>query len=156
MKMITLLTTLICGSAPLCSVPISMDWNDYQAAVITEKPNFSGWCPDDKAKHIMNLILSNNCKVCVEVGIFGGSSFFPAVSALAYKNEGIAYAIDPWTNMACLEGYEKNNDDFVKYWGKVDLEKLMHNFINGMHKNDLDAHYCIMRMTSAQAYLYFA
>ncbi len=156
MKTITLLTSLVCGVAPLCSVPISMDWNAYQTAVVNEKPNFAGWCPDDKAQHIMNLILSNNCKICVEVGIFGGSSFFPAVSALAYKNEGIAYAVDPWTNMACLEGNEERGEDYAKYWGNVNLEKLMHTFIDGMHKNGLDAYYCVMRMTSAQAYLHFA
>jgi predicted O-methyltransferase YrrM len=150
-----ILLCFISGNGVLHSVPIHEDWNVYQKEVLKEKPNFPGWCPDDKAKHIMDLILSDNSEICVELGIFGGSSFFPLASALAFKKQGIAYAVDPWTNEACLEGYEETNDDHYKYWGKVKLDKIMNIFIEGMHKNGLDTIYKIMRMTSAQAYVHF-
>ncbi len=141
--------------APLCSLTFSADWDTYQGEVLKEKPSFPGWCPDDKAQHIMNLLLTNHSKVCVELGVFGGSSFFPTAAALAYKKQGIVYAIDPWNNEACLEGYEEKNDDHYKYWSTVNLSKIMNMFVEGMHKNGLDATYCIMRMSSAQAYLHF-
>jgi predicted O-methyltransferase YrrM len=139
------------GNTSLHSVPLSEDWDAYQNEVLKEHPNFPGWCPTEKAIQIMNLIHANSCEVCVELGVFGGSSFFPLVSALAFNKQGIAYAIDPWTNDACLEGYEEMNGKHHEYWGKVDLEKTMHKFVEGMHKNELDSVYFIMRMSSAQA-----
>lgn len=151
-----LLCFFISGHGVLHSLPISEDWNAYQNQVLKEKPHFPGWCSDDKAKQIMNLLISNNSEVCVELGVFGGSSFFPIASALAFKKQGIAYAIDPWENEPCLEGYEeKTDDDFYKYWSRVNLSKIMNIFIEGMHKNGLDSVYKIMRMTSAQAYVHF-
>jgi predicted O-methyltransferase YrrM len=142
-------------NASLYSVPLSEDWDAYQSDVLNEHSHFSGWCPKDKAIHIMNLIRTNNAQVCVELGVFGGSSFFPIASALAFNKQGIAYAIDPWANEACLEGYEEMNGDHHKYWGNVNLDKLMYKFIEGMHKNGLDSKYLIMRMSSAQACLHF-
>jgi predicted O-methyltransferase YrrM len=141
-----------CGYAPLHSLTMSQDWDAYQKEVLKEKPNFPGWCPDEKALHIMNLLLTNNSEICVEVGVFGGSSFFPMAAALAYKKTGIAYAIDPWNNEECLEGYKEEMDKHYKYWSAVNLDKVMNKFVEGMHKNDLDAIYRIMRISSAQAY----
>ncbi|MGC1879177.1 MAG: class I SAM-dependent methyltransferase [Rhabdochlamydiaceae bacterium] len=139
----------------LHSVPILDDWDAYQIEVLKEQPNFPGWCPKEKAKQIMNLLLSNPSDACVELGVYGGSSFFPIVSTLAFKNQGIAYAIDPWTNDLCLEGYEEKDEAHAKYWGKVDLDKVMNKFIKKMHENGLDSRFQIMRTSSAQAYLQF-
>jgi predicted O-methyltransferase YrrM len=150
-----LLLCFACGNNVLYSVPIQDDWNAYQYEVLKEKQHFPGWCPDEKAKHIMNLLLSNNSEVCVELGVFGGSSFFPMTSVLAFKKQGTAYAVDPWSNEACLEGYEEKSDDHHKYWGTVNLVKIMNLFIEGMRKNGLDGVYKIMKMTSAQAYVHF-
>jgi predicted O-methyltransferase YrrM len=153
MNIKSLLFCLI-GSVALHGVELSEDWNVYQEKVLKEKTSFPGWCPEEKAKRIMNLLLSNPSDVCVEVGVYGGSSFFPMASALAFKKNGIAFAIDPWTNEACVEGYEKMSKH-DQYWGSVDLAKAMNTFIDGMHRNGLDAQYCVMRMTSAQAFIHF-
>jgi predicted O-methyltransferase YrrM len=146
---------MACGNGSLHSVPLSKDWDVYQSEVLKEHPNFPGWCPTEKATRIMNLIRATKPHVCVELGVFGGSSFFPIASALAFNKQGIAYAIDPWDNDACLEGYDEMNKDHQKYWGKVDLDKVMNKFKEGMHKNGLDATYLLMRMTSAEACLQF-
>lgn len=146
------------GEVCLHSVPILDDWKDYQSKVLEEHPQFNGWCPPDKAQHLMELLLANPSDVCVEVGVFGGSSLFPIASALAYKKKGLVYAVDPWTNDACVEGYNigmKDDDNHIKYWGTVDLNKVMFKFIEGMHKNGLDPFYLIMRMSSEQAYVFF-
>ena len=143
-------------TASLHSVPVSKDWESYQNEVLKEHPRFPGWCPQDKAKHLMDLLLANSSNICVEVGVFGGSSFFPIASTLAIKKTRLVYAVDAWSNEPCLEGYEKKEEDnHYKYWGSVDLSNVMHKFVEGMHKNGLDAFYLIMRMTSAQAHVYF-
>jgi hypothetical protein len=130
-------------------------WDDYQKKILSEQPNFSGWCPVEKAKHIMNILYSHPSPVCVELGVFGGSSFFPIASTIAYKKQGIAYAIDPWENAPCLEGNEHWKEEKNGYWEKIDLNKVMDKFIAGMHRNGLDNYYTIMRKSSQQAYLYF-
>lgn len=146
---------LLCQTISLYSLPSSADWETYQSEVLKEQPEFPGWCPLKKAEDIMNIILANHSKICVELGVFGGSSFFPAVATLAFAKEGIAYGIDPWSNDACLEGYEESNEKFNNYWGTVDLEKVMNKFITRMDKNGLTSNYTLMRMSSAQANPYF-
>jgi hypothetical protein len=130
-------------------------WNDYQQKILSEQANFSGWCPVEKAKHIMNILHSHPSEVCVELGVFGGSSFFPIVSTLAYKQQGIAFGIDPWENTHCLEGNEHWEEEKNTYWEKIDLNKVMNKFIDDMQRNGLGAHYTIMRMSSQQAHSYF-
>jgi hypothetical protein len=127
-------------------------WNEYQQTVLSEKPNFSGWCPVEKAKQIMNILHSHPSDICVELGVFGGSSFFPIVATLAYKQQGMAYAIDPWENAPCLEGNEHWKEQNNGYWEKIDLNKVMNKFIASMNRNGLDNYYTIKRMISQQAY----
>jgi hypothetical protein len=147
---------LVSGRVTLDAVAPLSDWNDYQKEVLKEQAHFSGWCPAAKAEHIMNLLLSNGSRICVELGVFGGSSFFPIAATLAFKKEGIAYAIDPWDNEECLVGYEDENDKQHKYWGKLKLDEVLYKFIEKMHLHALDANYLIMRMTSAKACPHFA
>lgn len=157
-KALRFLLFFVCGGSALYSVPVTDDWKTYLSKVQEEHPQFNGWCPLDKAQHIMELLLANPSDVCVEVGVFGGSSLFPTASALAFKKKGVVYAIDPWSNEPCLDGYQPKSmedDNHIKYWGSVDLTKVMHKFMEGMHKNGLDAFYVLMRMTSAQAYVLF-
>lgn len=153
--LITTLCYLTLISSSLCAGTPAEEWANYKKKVLLEQPNFPGWCPDHKAERIMNLIYANPSDICVEVGVFGGSSFFPLVSAMSYKKQGIAYAIDPWDNAACLVGYEAANDEHKKYWGTTDLIRVMNKFMEGMHKNSLDSHYAILRMTSDKAVALF-
>ncbi len=140
------LTFLICSFA--C---FSDEWNDYQQKILLEQPHFSGWCPAEKAKKIMNILHTRPSNVCVELGVFGGSSFFPIAATLAYKKQGVAYAIDPWDNGPCLEGNEHWKEQKNTYWEKIDLNKVMNKFIADMRRNELDGSYILMRMNSEQA-----
>jgi hypothetical protein len=146
--------SIVCQVSFLHCVPISENWEEYRTNVLKEQPNFSGWCLKEKALRIMNLLMANPSEICVEVGVFGGSSFFPIASTLAFKKQGLAYAIDPWSIEACVENY-KPEDEAYKGWSKTDLKKVMYKFVEGMHKNQLDPFFLIMRVSSAQAYHYF-
>ncbi len=146
--------SIVCQASFLHCVPIAENWEEYQTEVLKEQPNFNGWCPKEKAVSIMKVLLTNPSDVCVEVGVYGGNSFFPLASALAFKGQGIAYAIDPWSNEACVENYQPD-EKIYKQWSKEDLKKIMYKFVEGMHRNQLDPFYVIMRMSSSQAYHYF-
>lgn len=152
LNVIMLLGLFLCSSNSLFSIPSSDEWEQYQNWALEEQKNFSGWCPQEKAKRIMDVIFNNSSEICVEVGVYGGSSFFPIAAALAFTKHGMAYAIDPWYNNPCLEGYQKDVDEKIfKYWGKIDLEKVMQKFIKDMRRNDLDSNYTVMRCCSSEA-----
>jgi hypothetical protein len=143
------------GNTFLLAADLSESWESYQKGVLEEQAHFSGWCPSAKAQHIMNILLANESKICVELGVYGGSSFYPIAATLAFKEEGIAYAIDPWTHEDCLVGYDEGDEKIRNFWGKTDLEGIMNKFIEKMHLLGLDSTYVLMRMTSARAYSQF-
>ncbi len=126
----------------------SDNWVQYRDAHVRLLPTIHGWCTPEKATRMMNIIHEKKPNVYVEVGVFGGSSFLPATAALAYQKKGVAYAIDPWDNKACIEGETELNAD---WWSKVDLKMIMSSFIDLMHTNNLDPYYSILRMTSERS-----
>ncbi len=131
------------------------NWDQYRDNIVALVPTAQGWCPQDKALRMMNLIherVTDPHPVLVEIGVFGGSSFFPTVAALSYENRGIAYGIDPWHNTPCLNGLDGEN---YSWWSKIDLKKVLVRFMDLMHENQLDDRYCLMRMTSQQAVRFF-
>jgi hypothetical protein len=158
-KLLKVLMLFLCYGNVLFSVPHYEDWKHYQKWALQEQQNqnkFPGWCSRGKAQRIMDILLNNSSDVCVEVGVYGGSSFFPIAATLAFKKQGMAYAIDPWENTPCLEGYQEDEDkNIFNYWGKIDLVKVMQKFINSMHENGLDANYTLLRLTSNEAALLF-
>jgi predicted O-methyltransferase YrrM len=75
-------------------------------------PTLDGWGGVQKAHTLAAMVLAIRPNVSVEIGVYGGQSFFGL--ALAHKEigKGIAIAIDPWTNEAAMEGYSGVNRDF--------------------------------------------
>jgi predicted O-methyltransferase YrrM len=128
------------------------EWPDYKKQVTHYLPRLEGWCTKEKAERLMNIIKATSAETYVEVGVFGGSSFLPAVAALEYQNKGVGYAIDPWAVAPCLEGYEGAN---YEWWSKVDYNKIMKGFISRMKETKLDHRYRLMRMTSKEALEHF-
>lgn len=128
------------------------DWSTYRSDVIKVIPSIPGWCPLDKAERMMNLIYETHPNVCVEVGVFGGSSYFPTLCAMRYNKKGVGYAIDPWDNLPCVVGQTGAHLD---WWKKVDLRAIFYEFVNLMHVHKLDQYSAIMRMTSKDALCFF-
>lgn len=55
---------------------------------------------------MFDLILKENPKVYVEIGVWGGSSIFPTALALKLlNNKEVVFAIDPW-----------NSEEYIKYY----------------------------------------
>jgi len=149
---------LLCGALLFittlnaAATPNSTAWPAYKQQVIDTLPRFEGWCTKEKANRMMELIIKNSPDTYVEIGVFGGSSFYPAVAALDYQKKGMGFAIDPWTVAPCLEGYDGAN---YEWWSKVNYEAIMSGFISRMKEVNLSTRYRLMRMTSAQALTYF-
>lgn len=84
-------------------------------------PSIHGWCSYEKAAKFVEFITEQKPQLCVEIGVFGGSSLIP--QALALKpHSGIVVGIDPWKNDAALESMvdEANKE----WWGKLNLEDI--------------------------------
>lgn len=130
------------------------NWEMHKAKILPELSHIDGWCSQEKAQKMMELIYRTHPQICVEIGVFGGSSIYPTASALAYLKSGIVYAIDPWSKADCSEGYIPGDPNY-EWWNSIDLEKIYSNFILMLKKHKLQ-HYCsVMRMTSIQARGYF-
>lgn len=84
-------------------------------------PKIEGWCTEEKAKILFDLVLSSNSQITVELGVFAGRSLLPMAVAHKDKGSGIAIGIDAWKKDVCLEGTNSPlNDD---YWSRVDFSK---------------------------------
>jgi hypothetical protein len=78
------------------------------------------WCSKEKAFLIMDLIATEKPKVCVEIGVFTGSSFLPMAAALQYVKDGKAIGIDPWSNEEAIK-HLPASDPNTKWWSQVDM-----------------------------------
>lgn len=106
-------------------------------------PGFSsikGWCPEQKADRL--AVLAGQSALCVEIGVFGGQSFF----AMAWGNpKARLVAIDPWSApeaaQECAPGAEAAYD-----WDGIYTE-----FIENLHRFTAHERTLVLRMTSEQA-----
>lgn len=98
----------------------------------------------------MDLIYETKPTTCVEVGVFGGSSLFPTACTLKFLKKGKVYAIDPWENADCLEGYTPQNPNY-DWWSKINLDTIYQDFIALLDKYNLNQHTVVMRMSGREA-----
>lgn len=125
------------------------NFNTCKQIVLTRLPKVEGWCSKEKALAMMDLIIETNPKVCVEIGVFGGSSILPTASALKFLKRGVVYAIDPWDNSECLKG--DNDEKNSEWWGKIDLEKIYQGYRNMLREYGLEKYCRTLRTTSEKA-----
>jgi len=92
-----------------------------------EHKKILGWCDEDKAQKFYDIITESKAKLCVEIGVFGGSSLIPQALAMKNNNDGIVVGIDPWTHDAALEDMEK--DENKEWWSKINLDEIYKDFI---------------------------
>lgn len=85
-------------------------------------PLIQGWCSADKAKKFAEIIVATKPDLCVEIGVFGGSSLIPQALALKQNNKGIIIGIDPWKTEDALE--EMIHEDHREWWAKLNIEDV--------------------------------
>lgn len=132
----------------------SSDWNTYQRCVLSQQTRIPGWCTVQKAKNMMDLAYEVKPDVCVEVGVFGGSSIYPTACTLRFLNKGKIYAIDSWSVADCLEGYAEDDPNYA-WWKALDYEAIYAQFCAMLKYYQLDPYSEVMRMTGIAAASYF-
>ena len=85
-------------------------------------PTIQGWCSADKALKFIEIINDIKPDLCLEIGVFGGSSLIPQAIALKENGKGLVYGIDPWCNHSAIE--EMENQANKEWWGGLDLNQV--------------------------------
>jgi hypothetical protein len=120
--------------------------------VCGELPQFQGWCSQEKAITLMDLVLNLKPDVCVEIGVFGGASLFPVATALKYLGKGIVIGIDPWDNRNCISCYDPvEKADHLKWWTEVDLLSIYKKYLEMQRYYELEDYCLTIVSTSAKA-----
>ncbi len=149
---IGLLIALAIATFSLCAT--QPDWNSYKHKALVFQKRIPGWCTLEKAEKMMELIHATEPEICVEIGVFGGSSIYPTAAALKYFKKGVVFAIDSWSTQDCLEGYTLEDPDF-EWWGSVDLETIYLDFLAMLNTYQLTSFCNVMRLSSQQALAHF-
>jgi predicted O-methyltransferase YrrM len=104
-------------------------------------PTIHGWCTLEKATKFVELIDREKPDLCVEIGVFGGSSLISQALAIKNNNKGVIYGIDPWENAASLE--EMVHQDHKNWWGNLNFEEVYLHCKGHIKKNKLEKH-CVL------------
>lgn len=108
-----------------------------------------GWCSEQKASLLVELILKDRPEKIVEIGVFGGKSLIPMACALRANGQGKIYGIDPWDSQASIEGVQ--NDANKSWWGSLDHGKIKLGLITKIAQFGLDQQIELIQSTSADA-----
>lgn len=120
--------------------------SDLFARIEHVRAQVPGWCTPEKAQALAALIIGYRPKVVLEIGVFGGSSFFPMAMAMSHLGEGIVIGCDPWDkNVAIAAQVEQESRD---WWHDCDLEAIHKDFIQRISAWGLNDFCVIERLQS--------
>lgn len=110
----------------------------------------NSWCSEEKAKVLLELVLTIKPAVCVEIGPFMGSSTLPMLVGLRYLGTGMAYVIDAWSNQAAIAGLSKDDPNAI-WWRNLDMIAIKNKFKHTMSDWSLENYFQLLHMTSEEA-----
>jgi predicted O-methyltransferase YrrM len=102
--------------------------NDLQEFVLKEFNNAqNGFCWEEKALKLAQVIWTFHPQISIEVGVFGGKSFMPMAAAVTYIDQGRqknkCYGIDVWEAEEASKNYEQGHKD---YWSNQQMLDLVY------------------------------
>lgn len=107
-----------------------------------------GWCSNEKACFLMDLIFQTQPKKVVEIGVFGGKSLIPMAFALRANGSGMAFGIDPWSSEESIQGMEDVNKD---WWGSIDHSAILKHLVAKISEFQLGHYITLICATSLNA-----
>jgi predicted O-methyltransferase YrrM len=110
------------------------------------KPVIEGWCTVEKAFDLAASVLTIRPEVCVEVGVFGGSSLIPIALALRAVGRGQVIGIDPWMAEESVKGMVDQRD--IDWWFTLDHESIYRGFMQAVVAEGVSNQVVVFRQTS--------
>lgn len=108
------------------------------------------WCSKEKINLLMDLIVVEKPEVCVEVGVFTGSSLLPVTATLKYLNHGKTYAIDAWSNSEAVK-FWSDKDPNKAWWSSLDMPAVFNIFQGMLTEWNLRPHCDVIKKPSELA-----
>lgn len=153
-KYISFIVGCLLSSQAFCnwnpSYPAPSDAKFLQLKEKVLKSTENSWCSPAKTTLIMDLMFHEKPEVCVEIGVFTGSSFLPISATLKHLNKGKAYGIDPWSNQEAIR-FMETGDPNKEWWSTLDMKSIYMNFTKMIKLWGLKSYCTILKTTSAQA-----
>jgi hypothetical protein len=110
----------------------------------------NSWCSAEKATLLMDLVVLQRPNICVEVGVYSGSTLLPIATGLTHNKQGTVFAIDAWSNdVACQ--YLSDDDPNKSSWKYANLHEIYRSFTAMTKQWNIDSVCNIIRSTSKKA-----
>lgn len=135
-----------------CTLSLRADYktDDLKRQVLQTLPTLHGWCSPEKALHFIDLVLEVKPQVCVEIGVFGGSSLLPVASTLKFLKAGVVIAVDPWDKFEAIRYFDPMNEEaHLTWWSNINFDQIYSSFVNMLKRNGLEE-YCITIRSTAE------
>lgn len=120
----------------------------------TVSKDIPGWFLDARADAIASLVLNTRPKICVEIGVFGGTSLIPIAMTLKFLKSGRVYAVDSWNNNDSIK-YMTDDDPNKMWWSTLPLNDTYKNFIRTLKTNKLMKYCTVYKEDSINAASHF-
>lgn len=106
-----------------------------------------GWCWEEKALAMAELIVTTKPKVVVEIGVFGGKSLIPQALAVRDNKAGIVYGIDSWRNEDCIE--DERDELGKEWWSNLRLHEVHRYAVEQIWKFGMEK-WCVLIRAQSQ------
>ena len=133
---------------------------DLQSLIIRDEYDEGGWCFDEKRKLIHNLVKTTHSKVCVEIGVYKGSSLF-AFAEILETIGGKITGIDPWSFEMSKNDIETADKIYEDYFynqllkGQETFDIIYNGVSNIVSNNDISKTITLLRKPSEDAFIEF-
>jgi cephalosporin hydroxylase len=122
---------------------------DLKEEVRQDLPELQGWCSVEKAMSFIDLVLEVKPRLCVEIGVFTGTSLYPVAAALRHLGRGVVVGVDPWDKIECLRylDLDRNKAD-VRWVLQINFDHVYFGFVNTLRYLDIEQSVIVCRTTS--------
>ena len=133
---------------------------DLQSLIIRDEYDEGGWCFDEKRKLIHNLVKTTHSKVCVEIGVYKGSSLF-AFAEILETIGGKITGIDPWSFEMSKNDIETADKIYEDYFynqllkGQETFDIIYNGVSDIVSNNDMSKTITLLRKPSEDAFIEF-
>lgn len=137
---------------------IKNNMRNLRGLITNDEFDQGGWCTDEKRNFIHTLVNLTLSKVCVEIGVYKGSSLFSFAEVLE-KNGGNIVGIDPWSYEASKnELWDKDYENYIYnelFKGQDTFNKLYESVYEIIQNNNLSKTVSLIRKSSEDVFVNF-
>ena len=113
-----------------------------------------GWCTLQKAVDLAELVVAAKAQTVIEVGLFGGRSFFPMALALRDLGSGRAFGVEAYCNAVAVESPTSPEND--EWWTQVDMPAIKRAFLAYLVEAGLEDYAALIELPSDEAFSAFS